>query len=147
MGEFSMSRIPQVQENVEAPKNIEASGNLMEEEREPLHISQELEKEMEEALRQSESEEEHIQYEGNDIDIESGDDAFEEEEELPEPQSHTDESVIPIEQQTGSMTFQDPIPFINNMEVGDGFVSFDEDIHQAAIFCLGKNSDYLLELI
>ena len=39
MGESSMSRIPQVQENVEAIENIKAGGNLMEEDREPLHIS------------------------------------------------------------------------------------------------------------
>ena len=45
---------------MEALENMETGGNMMEEDKEPIHISQEREREMEDVLRDSESKDEII---------------------------------------------------------------------------------------
>ena len=118
----------------------------MEEDEELLYVRQKLEREMEEAFQDSKSKDELVQYEDDDTELESRDGTFGDEEQLAQPQPHIIRPSIPIEQQTGSLTFQDLIPFISNIEVGNGYLSFNEDIHQTMSLHLGNDSNSLLRI-
>lgn len=73
---------------------------------------------------------EFIEHSDDDNEMESEDDVSNDEEEPIDVLPHTVKRSILAKWQTRCISFQDPISFLSNMEIGDGYVSFDKDIYQ-----------------